>query len=111
MLKKAHRIPRVEYLIVSKTGKRAHSPLFTLIYKDNKETSHSRFSFVVSKKVAKSSPKRHTIKRWGYEIVHKNKDILEKTPPVYAIFIIKPEFKQTSFAAFETQIQHIWKNL
>lgn len=111
MLKKAHRITRSEYSLILKTGKRVHFPIFSLIYKENKETSHSRFSFVVSKKVSKSSPKRHQIRRQGYEIVYKNKDIFEKQPPVYAVFVIKPEFKTTSFAVFEKNIQEAWKKI
>lgn len=59
MLKKAYRLPLGKQFAPSQT---LSSPLFTLRYTHN-NLSHSRFGFIISKRIEKRATKRNRIRR------------------------------------------------
>lgn len=81
MLKKQQRLTRSEFDTIFKSGKRYHSPFFTLIHQPD-EIFHG--AVVVGKKVFKSAVKRNTLRRRVYSILYQ----FMKTKKINGTFII-----------------------
>lgn len=69
MLPVTRRLPRSLFTSYFTTGKRSHSPVFTLIHTPT--TSPFRAAVVVSKKVAKRAVDRNRLRRRAYSVVAK----------------------------------------
>ncbi len=59
MFPRRERLPRADFPLVLKTGRRVDSPHFTVVFSDNMKGC----AVVVSKKTARLSVTRHSIKR------------------------------------------------
>lgn len=92
MLSKDQRLPRLHFYHILKNGKKYSAQCMyarvALLPQENRE-SPTRFSFVVSKKNAKTAVSRHSLKRRGYEAVA---ECVEYIKPGYGVifYFIKP---------------------
>ena len=101
MLKKKEKVPRrlVQHIIAR--GKGVQGAYLTLCVIKNTDAV-SKFSFVVSKKVASRATDRNTIKRRGYAAVSNvYKDI---KPHTAALFFVKKEVVQASFRLLQKDV-------
>jgi len=72
-----------------------------------KYNKNTKFSFIISKKVAKSAVLRNKMKRRGYYAVKK---IIKNTKDnMVAIFILKKEIQTIPYHQFEHQILQLLK--
>jgi ribonuclease P protein component len=99
MLKKANRIPRGQFDLVFKTGKRLHSPLLQLIY----IPGEMAFSVVVSKKVAKQAVMRNRLRRRLYGVVERFFNVTNSPVLFQGIFILKPGAAKATRASLATE--------
>ncbi len=104
MLEKKRKIGRSVFPEVLSRGNILQTHLFTLrsLFDKKKNGAPSRFSFVVSKKVAGTASTRNRLKRRGYAIIGKN---VSRTRPGYAsIFFMKKGAPNVSFKILEEEI-------
>ena len=104
MLEKKRKIGRSMFPKVFSHGNILQTRLFTLrsLLNKKKNDAPSRFSFVVSKKVARTAPARNKLKRRGYAIIQKN---ISRARPGYTnIFFMKKSAPDVSFMEFEKEI-------
>ena len=106
MLPRKNKITRAEFDKVFKSGRTYNSPLFTarIAYINN---TNAKFSCVVSKKVSKGSPNRHTIKRRVYSAIQKY--ILKLQPGTNCIIIMRPSLNIPTFDALDDSLKRIFK--
>ena len=105
MLPKNRRIQRKDFSFILKNGKRYNSPhLLVYVVKLNySDTStKSRFSFSVSKKVSKKAVDRNRLRRRGYSIIAKHKNILEKS--LFCFFSFKKGAGTLTFTQLKKEI-------
>lgn len=102
MLPKSQKIPReiFDEILSGKNG--ATSPFFSTRFFKTKKTLPSRFSFVVSKKIAKNAVERNTLKRRGYSFLQKNK--IRIKPSFVVVFFLKKGSEKLSTARFCEEI-------
>jgi ribonuclease P protein component len=77
MLSRKNRVPRELFPFLLKNGKKyasAHIFLRVVRFSEEDRVLNTRFSFVVSAKVAKKAVDRNKLRRFGYEIVGKDVD-------------------------------------
>lgn len=104
MLSKKQKIGRKVFPRVLSSGKALYSPLFTLRFSLDEEHRHteSRFSFVVSSKVAKTAVARNKLKRRGYAIIRKHSKHI--APGYLAVFFFKKPAHSVSFLDLEREV-------
>lgn len=85
MLKKSLRLTTKELENVLKTGNVVHSPLFTLRY--IKDQNSTKYAVVVAKKIIGSSVGRHAAKRLIYDLIPSVASRI--TPGVWAAIFVK----------------------
>jgi len=105
MLPKKHRINRKLFKEVAKKGKSFSYPYFSVKIAPNGE-NQSRFTFVVSSKVAKRAVDRNKIKRRARNIVAKNLNKIKN--PINAIIFFKKGVEKLTFAELQKQINDIF---
>ncbi|MAG12217.1 ribonuclease P protein component, partial [bacterium] len=101
---KKQKIQRSSFPKTFSGSKTFPSPFFTLrVFFDKKNsTTSSRFSFVVSAKVAKKAVARNTLKRRGYAVIKKN--IPNIKSGYICVFFFKKESTRVSFKDLEKEI-------
>jgi ribonuclease P protein component len=77
MLPKKYRLPKREFKEIFKSGKRIHSPYFTIVYKKDLKLENPQIAVVVGLKVDKRATRRNKVKRRIKTIL---KDKLEDIP-------------------------------
>lgn len=102
MLPKKRRIERKDFGKILKASKKLNSPHFLLNIAIDKDISPSRFSFSISKKVAKSAVDRNRLRRIGYSIIEKNLNRLETG--FSAHFVYKKITPVENFGSLEKEI-------
>jgi ribonuclease P protein component len=80
MLSRKNRLTRSQFSEYFSTGKRLHSPLFTLVYK---EDNSFKASAVISKKIAKTAVARNKFRRRVYAVF----ESYAREHPLCGIFI------------------------
>jgi ribonuclease P protein component len=111
MLPKKRRIERKEFPGILSSGRRFHSPNFLLyiLKTDGEDSSPSRFSFSVSKKVQKNATTRNTYRRRGYSVI---KNHLEFIKPGYICFFsFKKSADKPTFAILDKEIIHLLREV
>lgn len=109
MLSKKRKVKREIFRDVLLRGKSFHSALFTLrIFFDKKNSAAlTRFSFVVSQKIARKATVRNELKRRGYAIIRKN---ISKIKLGYVcVFFLKKHFIESSIDGLEKEIIMVLK--
>lgn len=104
MLPKKNRIPREIFDPLWKSGKRLASPLFSFQYVPS-PNADSRFSAVVSKKVAKTAVQRNSIRRKVYNSLKNIIPLIKK--PIHATFHVKTAILQASLAEIEKETKDL----
>ncbi len=99
MLKKTNRIPRGQFDVVFKTGKRLHSPHLQLIY----VPGETAFSVVVSKKIAKQAVVRNRLRRRLYGVVERFFKATNSPALHQGIFILKPGAAKATRTSLATE--------
>lgn len=107
MIAKKGGVTKALFSEVFKKGKTAGTPFFSVKYYP---FSTLKFSFVVPKSIAKTAVERNSLRRRGYEIIHKNKGLFTKTTGVY-LFFIKKDVTSLSFVQFEEKLLFIINKL
>lgn len=102
MLPRGQKISRAAFGEVLNSKKSAASPFFSLRFYQTEKITPSRFSFVVSKKVAGSAVERNTLKRRGYSFLQKNKKHI--TPAFVIAFFLKKGAEKLSAARFGEEV-------
>lgn len=102
MLKKKQRLTIIEFDRFFSSGRRQHTPLFTLI-----TAEHPAFhgSVVVGKKVFKQAPDRNRLRRRLYSILYRLSQE-DKLKGVY-IILTKPAAAKASFADLKASLQSL----
>jgi ribonuclease P protein component len=101
MLSRTSRISKTEFKALGR-GVSYHSPnLFLSVYPKT-DNFPSQFSFVCSKKVAKTAVKRNLLRRRGYNIIGKN--LVDIGRGSYCVFSFKKGAENLSFKEIEGQI-------
>ena len=85
-------------------GKVFHSTLF--VFKAIKTSGISRFSVIVSKKVAKTAVERNKIRRRLYSLL--NSGYSEISRGVHGIFIVKNDIKKVSVEELATTLDQFF---
>lgn len=99
MLPKKQRLTRNEFDQVFKDGKRLHTPIAQLIYKQS-DTFHA--SAVVGKKVYKKAVDRNTLRRRLYGLLY---GLKHAAPGMTYILIAKPPIAKLARKAMREEIQ------
>ena len=107
MLPKQNRLNTEELQGVLKSGLNIHSTLLSFKYKPVLGSTTSKFSFVVSNKVSKSSPKRNLLKRRGRNVLYKQ--ILKIKKGFWGVFFFKPNSPKANFKQIEDDILYLLK--
>lgn len=103
MLHKERRIPKAYFPYILKNGARYYSPhLLLYTAKIGNETEKSRFSFSISKKIAKSAVVRNKMRRRGYSIIGKN--LMKFKNNHFMFFCFKKGCEKADFSALEAEI-------
>lgn len=102
MLPRGQKISRAVFGEVLNSKKSISSPFFSLRFYQTEKTTPSRFSFVVSKKIASSAVERNTLKRRGYSFLQKNKERIR--PAFVAAFFLKKGAEKLSTARFGDEV-------
>ena len=102
MLPKGQRVKKALFTKVFRLGRVFSSPYLNLrVTETPKETS--RFSFVVSKAVAKSAAKRNLLRRRGYSVIREMKELSPKES--ISIFFLKKGAEKLSYRNFSEEIR------
>ncbi|OGG85576.1 ribonuclease P protein component [Candidatus Kaiserbacteria bacterium RIFOXYB1_FULL_46_14] len=105
MLKKKERLTKKEFDRFFSSGRRFHSPLFTLIY-NKEEAFHG--AVVVGKKVFKRAVDRNRLRRRLYNILYR----LSREVGLNGVYIIltKPTAGKASFDELKAELQKLIPN-
>ena len=106
MIPKKNRVHKALFDLIYTTGSPVHSPLFYLLYINN-SNSIQKFSFVVSKKIAKSAVIRNKLRRRGYSIIRKYNDFFNKN--IQCVIFLKFGAQKLTFKEYEEQIVFLFK--
>ncbi|MFA6094558.1 MAG: ribonuclease P protein component [Candidatus Paceibacterota bacterium] len=106
MLPKKERIKREEMESILAKGALKHSRLFSVRVM-KKDVLLSKYSFVVSKKVAKLAVERNLLRRRGYSII---KELQSRIVPGFNIvFFYKKGVEGASFVELKKEIENFLK--
>jgi ribonuclease P protein component len=89
---------------VMDVGKIFHSTLF--VFKGTKKSGNSRFSVVVSKKVAKNAVDRNKIRRRLYSAIHSVYTRIQ--PGFHGIFMVKPVIVKVSMKEIKLSLEEFF---
>ncbi len=105
MLNKAHRLAKKQHIrFVLKKGRSIRNQDLRIVYIPTRLTQ-SRFAFVVSNKISKSSVQRNKLRRQMRSIIRGN---LKKLLPSYdIIFIVSPSAIKKNFLELKSSIESI----
>lgn len=105
MLKKKERLTTKEFDRFFKTGRRFHSPLFTLVY-SRADDFHG--SVVVGKKVSKKAVLRNKFRRRVYNVLYG----LSREKGLKGVYIVltKPAVAEASFSDIKESLQNLIPN-
>ena len=98
MLAKIHRIDKKKFDSAFSAGRVVANNVLLLRYQKTTHTDLSHFSCIVSKKVSKSSPMRHKLKRRIYNICRAH---MVAFPTGYYMFFLKKGCESMTFASLE----------
>jgi len=110
MLPKNRRIPKQEFPYILSSGKRVSSPHLLLYISPipQKKAQLSRFTFSVSKKIAKKAVERNKLRRWGYASIRNIlKNIKENGSGYFLFFSFKKNSISLGYKTVETEIQEL----
>lgn len=109
MLPKKRKVNKAILKGILKQSKIMHSSYFSLRYIKNNLTKESKFSFVVSKKVANKAPKRNLLKRRGYFVI---KEVYKSIETGFiCVFFLKKEASLLKFSDFRLEIINLLKKV
>lgn len=109
MLPKSKKISRALFKDIFSRKKNISSSFFSLSFCNTKQPLLSRFSFVISKKIAGKATARNILKRRGYAFLQKNK---EKIQPSFAvIFFLKKGVEKLSPKDFHVEMVLLLKKI
>ena len=103
MNRKNHRLLRKDFDEVFNSGKRKHSPFFTIHSISTDDWSRLAFSVVVSKKVVKQAFLRNRTKRRLYSALKEVFSDLKE--PIKGIIILKKDVSKTPFKDIVSEIK------
>jgi ribonuclease P protein component len=104
-LKKSLRLKKKKDIqAVKQKGEIYHTPLFSVLYLENKNDG-PKFGFVVSKKIDKIAVKRNKIRRQLAEAVRKLMPKLRQD--IFALFLVKSKIKLADFDQIKKNILKI----
>lgn len=108
MLSKKYKIPRDEFPKNKAKANFYNSQHLTLVVrKSEKHHKNTKFSFIISKKIARNAVLRNKMKRRGYYAIQK---IIKNTKEnLLAVFILKKEIQTIPYRQFEYQILQLLK--
>ncbi|PCI20468.1 ribonuclease P protein component [Candidatus Wolfebacteria bacterium] len=87
MRSKQNKISRQHFDELLRSGRSLHSPHVKLVYILNaSDVTHNKYSFIISKKVAKKAVQRNKLKRRGYYIISKNKAYIKAQSVLFLFF-------------------------
>jgi ribonuclease P protein component len=104
MLSRKNRLSRANFDHLLKRGSFCSSSYLTLRFL---EESSSRFSFVVSKKVAKTAVMRNLLRRRGYSIIKNLLPLFSLKKHYLTAFILKKGCPQLTYAQYKIEIEGI----
>lgn len=104
MLPKKRRMSRPEVENLVKFGERHNSP-HLLLYISKNSLDHSRFSFSVSKKVAKTAVARNKWRRRGYSVIAKSKKNINGG--YFCLFVFKKGSNEINYDFLEKEISQL----
>ncbi len=107
MLSKNKRVKRSIFPETLQRGKSAYSPFLSLKCLKRSDARESKFSFVVSKAVAKKAVERNLLRRRGYSIIKDNQSKIKGS--FTCIFFFKKEAINLSFKELEKDILFLLK--
>lgn len=102
MLKKKDRLTKKEFDRFFSSGRRLHSPLFTLVHSQN-ESFHG--AVVVGKKVFKKAVDRNRLRRRVYNIIYRLSRE-NKLAGVY-IVLVKPIAAKATFGELRSSLENL----
>lgn len=107
MLPKKRRIQKKYFTDLVSQGKRFNSQNITLFLSKNTTEvgGKSKFSFSVSKKVAKEAVKRNKLRRRGYSVISKSIDFVKDG--YFLFFSFKKGAEKLKFIELEREIQQL----
>lgn len=105
MLNKKERLTTKEFDRFFKSGRRIHSPLFTLVYND---AADFHGAVVVGKKVSKKAVQRNKFRRRVYNALYS----LSREKGLKGVYIVltKPAVAEASFSAIKESLQKLIPN-
>src|SRR6476620_3631920 len=107
MLPKKKRVERTIFPETLGRGKSAYSPFLNLKCLKRSDKNESKFSFVVSKAVAKKAVQRNLLRRRGYSVIKDNQSKIKES--FTCIFFFKKESVSLSFKELEKDILFLLK--
>ncbi len=109
MIPKNNRLTTNLFKEVFLKGKSVFGPEISLVYIKNSSGVHSRFSFSVSKKVAKTAVLRNRIRRRSYVALSPLLDGI--TAPVLGVLVVKKDISTLTVEQTRTLLQNLLKRL
>ncbi len=107
MLPKTKRVERSVFPETLQRGKSVYSPFLNLKCLKRNDAKESKFSFVVSKAVAKKAVDRNLLRRRGYSTIKDNQAKIKDS--FTCIFFFKKESIKLSFRELEKDILFLLK--
>lgn len=107
MLPQKKRVERTIFPETLQRGKSGYSPFLNLKCIKRDDAEESKFSFVVSKAVAKKAVQRNLLRRRGYSIIKDNQAKIRDS--FTCIFFFKKESNALSFKELEKDILFLLK--
>ena len=102
MLPKNQKISRSLFKKTINKKKNFSSPFFSLSFEKTNQSFQSRFSFVVSKKIANQAVLRNLLRRRGYSFLQKNKKNIQ--PSFTVIFFLKKGVEKLPISKFQKEL-------
>jgi len=108
MLPKSKKVSREEFPKGHKKGATYHSPHFSFVVVKKDPELPSKFSFVISGKVAKKAVERNKLKRWTYRTIQKEYDNIKNGS--VCVFFSKKGSTKLTYSQLEDQVRLLLKN-
>ena len=108
MLPQSKKVSRKEFPKSHKKGEIYHSPHLSLVVVKKDSKLPSKFSFVISGKVAKKAVERNKLKRWTYRTIQKECDNIKNG--FVSVFFSKKNSTKLTHSQLEDQVLVLLKN-